>query len=109
MTIFIREEVCERREVEESNGDFNIKVYQIWDSEVHETDYKTKGELFAAMQKEYGRCTGFIYRDCPVITKKIGWVFEKMVKYQDSKEMYMQETWVTRHRALPTKTIVYHY
>jgi hypothetical protein len=54
------------------------------------------GRLFRSLQKEYGRCVSPVYRDTPDGTHdKIGWVFEKQAKYEDTGEPYMAETWVS--------------
>lgn len=110
MDIFIREEVCEKKEVEAPNGDWNTHLYEIWDSEVHETNYHSVAQVFKATQREYGKCVSKVYIDQPnQPAKHIGWCFEKKVKYTDSKEFYTQETWITLYSALPTRTITYHY
>ena len=109
--IFVREQAYERREVEEPNGDVNTRLSFVWDSEVHESWSPTKGHLFKQMQKEYGRCTGYVYmyRQQGKRPRKIGWVFEKRVRYTDSDKTYIQETWVTLHKREPKKSIKYYY
>ena len=54
------------------------------------------GQLFHYYQQEYGRCTSKVYSDrANGETWAIGWVFEKMNNYSDSKDMYLQKSWVT--------------
>lgn len=58
-----------------------------------ETWTQNKGNLFRASQKEHGRCIGKMYAKDPNV-QPIGWVFEKYVKYEDSDNTYLRETWV---------------
>ena len=58
------------------------------------------GEIYREMQREYGRCVSKMYKDLANNEQghayvQIGWVFEKRVKYDDSKETFLQETWVS--------------
>lgn len=61
----------------------------------------TPGEIYRESLKEHGRCTGKVYIDVKTdddtvtVAQHIGWVFEKREKYDDSKETFLQETWVT--------------
>lgn len=71
------------------------------DSGVYDTRHETKGNLFRALQKEFGKATT-MYVDTLSGPKAIGWVFTKRVKYTDArsgdkKAYYTQETWVTIH------------
>lgn len=81
------------------------------DSDVYETFTDDRGELYRAMQNEYGRCTGRVYvdqKDAP--PKNVGWVFLKRARYDDSpKETFLLETRVTIHNAPPTRSVEYHY
>lgn len=57
------------------------------------------GKLFKSLQKEFGRCTSKIYVDVPMgdgtyDVRTVGWVFLKKQKYTDTKETYLQSTWV---------------
>ena len=80
------------------------------DSEVYETFTSNIGELFRSLLKEHGRCLSRIYRDGPEDEAiPFGWVFQKTQSYDNSQETFLQEVWVTLHKALPTKTIEYHY
>ena len=96
--------------------------YRCRDSEVYETMYDTRGDLYRAMQAEHGRCVGKVYvenvfpdtfavvdidKDNNQIV--VGWIFQKLARYTDTNEPYLLETWVTVHDAEPTRTIEYHY
>jgi hypothetical protein len=86
--------------------------YRLGSTEVYETPYDNVGELYKYLVREYGRCVSKIYidnEDSSKPPKKIGWVFEKRSKYEDTGESFIQETWVTVHNSLPKKTIEYDY
>lgn len=83
--------------------------YRCGDSDVYETFADTPGDLFRAMRREYGRCTGRVYIDTEDGVRSIGWVFVKREQYQDADESYLKETWVTVHDAPPTVTREHHY
>jgi hypothetical protein len=71
--------------------------YSYGDSGEYETfaDYNEKGRLFKHLQKEFGRCKSAMYIDHSFYgALKIGWVFEKIMRYEDANEKYLQETWV---------------
>jgi hypothetical protein len=76
------------------------KGYQFGNSDWYEPYEDSKGRLFRAMQKEYGRCVSPVYIDAVDGTKQVGWVFEKRMVYEDSRrpyserDYYMRETWV---------------
>ena len=79
-------------------------------SDVYETWTPDKGQLYRALQRQYGRCTSKVYIDLPSGAKSIGWVFVKRQQYErHSTDTYLQETWVTLHKAPPTRVIEYHY
>lgn len=68
------------------------------------------GELYKALQREYGRCLSKVYIDNPDgKIKAIGWVFVKRAKYEDCNKTYLQETWVELHDDTPTTKTTYHY
>ena len=68
------------------------------------------GKLFLALQREYGKCNSKIYIDTPdKKTNAIGWVFEKLQKYDDCNEYYLQETWVELHDEQPDVVTTHHY
>ncbi len=79
------------------------------DSDVYKTFTDSYGELYRAMMREYGRCTGKVYIDTKTGARAIGWVFMKRQTYDDCNETYILETWVTVHKAPPTKTTEFHY
>lgn len=83
--------------------------YSFGESDVYETAYDNKGELYRSLQREYGRCASRVYIDTDKGAKPIGWVFEGRSKYGDSPDTYLREVWVTIHDAPPTRTIQYHY
>lgn len=60
----------------------------------NETKFDNAGDLYRACQKEFGRCTGFVYVGDPYKHegKKIGWIF---IKRAPNDEPGVQETWVS--------------
>lgn len=64
-------------------------------------DKQDRGCLFRRLSREFGRCSSKVYvgEGTPV-----GWCFEKKNRYDDTRETYIMETWVTiteeRHVAL---------
>ena len=68
---------------------------------------ETIAEVYKAAQKEFGRCVSKMYIDTddPNKPKHVGWVFEKKQKYEDTKEFYIQETWITPLIGRKTKVI----
>ena len=64
-------------------------------------DKQDRGCMFRRLSREFGRCSSKVYvgEGTPV-----GWVFEKKALYEDTRETYIMETWVTiteeRHVAL---------
>jgi len=67
-----------------------------------------RGELYRALVKEHGRCTGKVYVDkrTPApddgttgayveTPEPVGWVFVKRQQYEDTRKPYLAETWVT--------------
>lgn len=91
-------------------------------SGVYETYHTTLGELYRGMQREFGRCTGKVYVDVknpswdiemPTymqwIAMPVGWVFEKRMCYEGSKETFLCETWVTVHKGEAEKSVRYQY
>ena len=73
--------------------------YRYGDSGWFEPYATTKKELFKDLQEEFGRCTSKVYIDIPMgdgtyHTVTCGWHFEKRIKYSDSKDSYLQHTWV---------------
>ncbi len=55
-----------------------------------------RGELFRFCQKEYGRCTSFVYIDRGPESHKVGWVFEQQRPFEDGTGgQYTHIVWVT--------------
>jgi hypothetical protein len=82
------------------------KGWRCGESGVYETCVNNVYQLFRAMQKEYGRCVSKMYVDeANGKAKHIGWVFQKRRQYDDCKETYIQETWVSVHEK-PDETSV---
>lgn len=62
-----------------------------------------RGELFRALQSEFGTCTGKCYRSfLNDRSTVIGYTFEQKVQYSDyqgkGERFYIQETWVDVRR-----------
>ena len=72
------------------------KNYSYGSSDIYESFTDNKGLLYKDLMREYGRCSGSMYRDTKVSNHpiKVGWVFEKITTYDDSNDKYLQETWV---------------
>lgn len=55
----------------------------------------TKGEIFLALQKEYGRCTSKIYFEYTSrADRECGWYFVKRDRLSDTGESYLRGAWV---------------
>ena len=93
--IYVQEEF-----VNESEG------YRLGDSDVFESRFTSKSEAWKHYRREYGRCISKVYIG---EDKPIGWVFQKLVKYTDCNEKYLQSAWVTLHAAPPVRSIEYNY
>lgn len=79
-------------------------------SDVYESRYETMGDLYRGLVKEFGRCVSKMYVDKKDGGAKcIGWVFEKRMKYDDSNETFMQETWISVHEQKPEVVKTVHY
>lgn len=74
--------------------------YEPWTSD--------RGRLYRELVKEHGRCTGKVYVDRKVAATsdpttsahvldpmQVGWCFVKRARYDDTRETYLCETWVT--------------
>ena len=85
------------------------KGYSFSHCDAYETSFDNAGALFRSLQSEYGRCTSRVYIDTKTGTKAIGWVFEKRMQYEDSKEYYTHEVWVTVLDKPDTVTRERHY
>lgn len=101
--------LCSEEQVNVTEG------YRYGRGEVYETYCDTPGELFRACQREHGRCVSSVYADSADAAsnggkpRRIGWVFQKQARYEDSGEPFILETWVVLHDALPEKKTTYHY
>ena len=100
--------------------------YRIGDPQFEETKYSNKNELYRALLKEYGRCIGkqCIDDEPSQLPRQVGWIFEKREFYSDCRtrksmkslnsieresRTFVCQTWISVHKALPTKTIQYHF
>ncbi len=78
--------------------------YSSGESDFYETFTDDTGILFKSLQQEHGRCISKMYRDImctnegPAPARHIGWVFEKLKKYDDSPERFLCHTWVEIRR-----------
>ena len=87
----------------------STKGYRFGESEEYETAFDSVRKLFLSLQSEYGRCTSRVYIDTKTGTKVVGWVFETRMQYEDSKEHYTREVWVTVLDKADTVTRERHY
>lgn len=78
--------------------------YMLGEAEPYEPFTEDTGKLFRELQREYGRCISKAYVDPD--GKQIGWVFQKLTKYQDSNETYLAETWITVYEKWEKQTVV---
>ncbi len=65
-------------------------------------------KMFKYFQKEYGRCVGKMFIDKADKNKgsdHVGWVFQKRRMYDDCKETYLSETWVSLSTKIVTPTV----
>lgn len=69
----------------------------------------SEGEIFRRMQKEYGRCVSKVYVSLDEegsVNLPVGWVFQRRRQYEDVKETYLAETWITlydEHHEVPVR------
>jgi len=83
--------------------------YCMGNSDVYETRHSTIEELFQAEQEEYGRCVGKAYAKYEDGTsKQVGWVFQRQMTYEDTKEPYLQETIVEVYTEKPVVETIVH-
>lgn len=69
----------------------------------------SKGYILDELKKEYGKVVSKVYIDKPVwnhfgyienyVPEHIGYVFEKKMQYQDCKETYIHQVWVTLYNS----------
>ena len=65
-----------------------------------ETWTHDKGKLFKSLQQEYGRCASKVYVDQLQVNGQmaaiqVGWTFHKKMQYEDSKDTFIREVWVS--------------
>lgn len=98
----------------------NLHALEIWvnatenyicgDSDIYETFTNDIGVLFRAFQREHGKCISKQYIDLKDgETRQIGWVFQKKRYYEDTKEPYIAETWISVHTKQDTISRQSHY
>lgn len=85
------------------------KGHRSGESGVYEPLTQNLGELYRALVREHGRCTGCVYVDTEDGTRAIGWVFLKRKQYADCPETFLAETWVTLHEQAPETHVTHHY
>ena len=98
--------------------DKNERRYCIYEDETpltetifaDESDEQTitidRGSLFQWLQREYGRCTGKVYQDDKSgKSNRVGWVFLSRRQYDDCRDTYLAETWVSLSTKIVTPTI----
>lgn len=83
--------------------------HMVGNEDIFETRYDNPGDMYRHCLRFYGKCVSKVYIDKGDKTIAVGWVFHKRTKYEDSKETYLQETWVTLYEAMPEKRITHHY
>jgi hypothetical protein len=84
--------------------------YRFSEGEQYEPFTDDVGELFRNLRSEYGRCVSSIYVDVDGgPPKRVGWVFQKRDRYEDTRETYLREVWVTLHDAKDTVTRQSHF
>ena len=65
-------------------------------SEIIECQGETTGEAFREFRKEYGRCISGVFIDRKDGSSvRVGWSFKKIANYENSKDKYLMETWIT--------------
>lgn len=67
-----------------------------------ETRHETLGDLYRALQSEYGRCTGKQYSErIGKPDAQSGWVFLGRNQYEGSSKTYLREVWVSVSATAP--------
>ena len=95
--------------VETENKDGEFSLLRRGESDLYEPFTDNIKTLFLSFQRQYGHCTGKVRIDTKDGGRAIGWVFSKISYYEDTKEPYTAETWVTLHDKQPDRTITHHY
>ena len=58
--------------------------------------------MTAVPAKEYGRCRGSVYIDTQNgNTQRVGWIFERAEKYEDTGQPFIRSVWVVLHEKYP--------
>lgn len=82
------------------------KGYQIDSTSlpIKDSTITTLKELYKYGLERYGKCKSKVYNDSPADNyyQQIGYVFEKRQKYEDTKESYIQEIWLTIEHYIET-------
>ncbi len=76
------------------------------DADWFETFTDNLSALYKSLQKEYGKAQNIYCDTAKGETKKVGWIFTKRVKYEDSKNTYLREVWVEVATTKPIKQII---
>lgn len=72
--------------------------FSSWSEDLADTwmgEDATMGEIYRAVQQEYGRCTSKVYVDTSSGPKTVGWYFVSRQQYEDTHEPYLRGAWVT--------------
>jgi len=86
------------------------KGYLFGESGQYEPFTNDIGQLFRSCQREFGRCVSSVYQDFKDGTiKRIGWYFEKRMKYEDCNEYYVRGVWVTLYDKPDEHHVLSHY
>lgn len=96
MSLYTRETVINRTE-----------NYNCGSSGVYETFADTPGDLYRACLRNLGRCIGSIYIDKDGKATRVGWVFLKRERYEDTGQPFLCETWVEVHTGPPITSVNY--
>lgn len=73
----------------------------------HMGEDATMGEIYRAVQEEYGRCKSKVYVDVDGgPPKQVGWFFVSRQEYEDSRdhETYLRGAWVTVGEYRPARS-----
>lgn len=79
---------------------------QFGESDWYEPAATTLGDLYRDLVKEYGRCTGKMYRDREGGQPyQCGWVFLSRQRYENTRppSTYLREVWVEVSATEPTR------
>ena len=75
--------------------------YKMWEDYTTDLDSSsgledaTLGEIYKFCQKEFGQCQGSMYVDRKAGgAMRIGWVFQKKDRYEDTHQPFLHSTWV---------------